>query len=89
MTAWQLFAKEAENSGFDNEKTRTLYEVLENVIDPSAYGARRVIVELTTDEAIKASHLLSKFGACLTWDYCTSIREETHKYYVKMISKIE
>ena len=89
MTAWQLFANEAENCGFKEEIAKKLYLLLKSRMDPTEKLFTHNEIQLTTEEAIRANYLLTKFGACLTYNYNMTSREETHKYTVKMLWEIK
>lgn len=82
-TSYKLFMREAMKCELDDSKAEMLYKELYAHLDPKECDSG--YVKLTTDEAILASFLLTKFGAKIRRVNFTTVKEEEHMYKVKML----
>ena len=82
-TSYKLFMREARKCELDDSKAEKLYKELYAHLDPTECDSK--YVKLTTDEAILASFLLTKFGAKIRRVNYTTVKEEEHMYKVKML----
>ncbi len=85
MTSYELFMKEARNCGLDESKATRIYDKLYSHFDPLICEESRGFIRLTTDEAILASFLLTKFGAKIRRVNYTTVKEMEHNYKIKLL----
>lgn len=86
MTSYDLFMKEARNCGFDDyTKAKMLYDELYRHFDPILCEESSGFIRLTTNEAILASFLLTKFGAKIRRVTYTTRKEIEHNYKLKLL----
>ena len=85
MTSYELFMQEARNCGLEDSKATRIYDELYAHLHPTLCEETSGFIRLTTDEAILASFLLTKFGAKIRRVNYTTVKEEEHMYKVKML----